>query len=335
MLMVEYMERSRACFVWTNSKYVAMHWCMFEFECAIEHDTPWHDLNCTLAYLWTTMAIIQRGCWFNIWNVAVCVDFELTESMSVLLHVWLWMYHYLIMVHHDTFTWLLFKYTTMAITSGSALLLMLVEYTKRYRVGFGWTVCTLVLVHVWILTCNTWLCADVDVTWITGTGHAGLREFWLWFNTYCVYMKRYRVGFGRTACALVLVYVWIWSCHRLVYHTLSQFHTRLLLNYNDNHIWLCTHVDVDWTYGTILCWLLTNRKYVGIDAFLRLSVSLLLLHMMHYDIITIAHSPATQIHYDDNNLRLCADVDTNWIHETVLCWLWMNRKYVDIGACLN
>ena len=33
--------------------------------------------------------------------------------------------------------------------------------------------------------------------------------------------------------------------------------------------------DVDWIYGTVSCWLWTNRKYVGIDIVFYLNVSLL------------------------------------------------------------
>ena len=34
-------------------------------------------------------------------------------------------------------------------------------------------------------------------------------------------------------------------------------------------------------------------------------------------------------------IRLCVDVDFDRIFGTVSCWLWTNRTYVGIGACLN
>ena len=37
--------------------------------------------------------------------------------------------------------------------------------------------------------------------------------------------------------------------------------------------------------------------------------------------------------YNGNDVWLSADVD--WIYGTESCWLWTNRKYVVIGACLN
>ena len=33
--------------------------------------------------------------------------------------------------------------------------------------------------------------------------------------------------------------------------------------------------------------------------------------------------------------QLCGGFNVDWIYETVLYWLWMNRQYVGIGACLN
>ena len=140
-------------------------------------------------------------------------------------------------------------------------------------------------------------------------------------------LERYHVGFGWTAGTLVLVHVWIWMCHYLVYDapwkTRLELQTRLLLfNDNDNDILrLCADVDDNsiW-YGTISCWLSTNRKYVGIGACLDLNASLLGIGVptMH-----------------GNNIWFYADVDVDWIYGTVSYWLWTNREYVGIGACLN
>ena len=114
-------------------------------------------------------------------------------------------------------------------TYGSAPMLTLLEYIKWCHVGFGRTESTLVLVYVWIGMChylvydarwhhrictlacysNTsqwqWQwhthCTAVDVGWMHGTVSR-----WLW--TYSLYV--------------VLVHVWIWMCHCLVYDALSQ-----------------------------------------------------------------------------------------------------------------
>ena len=56
-------------------------------------------------------------------------------------------------------------------------------------------------------------------------------------------------------------------------------------------------------------------------------------YKMHYHAIAIAHSPAIEIHYNGNDIQLCANVDA--IYGMVSCWFWTNRRYVSIGACLN
>ena len=54
---------------------------------------------------------------------------------------------------------------------------------------------------------------------------------------------------------------------------------------------------------------------------------------MHHDTISIAHPPAFQIQWQLHTIRRCGDVDR--IYGTAWYWLWTNRMYVDIGACLN
>ena len=197
-------------------------------------------------------------------------------------------------MHHDTFASA--RATAMAMSYDSVLMLLLIEYMERYRVGFGRTVCTLVLVHVWIWMLihqetiiitpllrllfkynanGTWSCADVD-------GIYGTVPCWLWTNS---------------------LYVGIGACLNIQRTmTPSQLHTHLLFNCNDNDIWLCA--DVDWIYGTVSYWFWTNRTYVGIGACLNSNV-----YTMHHDAIVIAHSPAIQL---------------QWQWHTALRWCWLN-----------
>ena len=51
------------------------------------------------------------------------------------------------------------------------------------------------------------------------------------------------------------------------------------------------------------------------------------------DTVEMTHSSVIWIRYNDNDIRLCADID--WIYGTVSCWLWTNRWYVGIVVCLN
>ena len=89
------------------------------------------------------------------------------------------------------------------------------------------------------------------------------------------------------------------------------------------------------TYGSAV--MLISIEYMeryGVG-FGRIESKLLLVHVwiwMYHDIITIAHAPTTQIHYNANGLLwLCVDVD--WIYGTISCRFWPHSKYVVIGAC--
>ena len=111
---------------------------------------------------------------------------------------------------------------------GCALMLMLVNYMERYRVGFGRSVgisarlklnvsllcirCTLTLTHL-----HTRLLFKHTTTAMT---HGSARIFAEY--KYCVYMERYPVDFGRTGSTLVLVHVWIRMYHCFVYDALCH-----------------------------------------------------------------------------------------------------------------
>ena len=122
-------------------------------------------------------------CWLNIWNGVMWVwtnrkyvSIGSCSNLNVsLLRIRCTMIH----------TRLLLKYTTMAMIYNSALMLMLIEYMERYRVGFGWTASTLVLVHVWIQLCH---CLVYNALWhhrnYTFTCHWNTLQ-WQWHTTLC------------------------------------------------------------------------------------------------------------------------------------------------------
>ena len=141
-----------------------------------------------------------------------------------MVHVWIWMCYCLLgvpctMTRSVTFAYSSAIHThngdgTWHMAHGSVLILMLIEYMNRCRVGFWRTERTLVLVHVWIWMCHycfgirctmtpsqlharllfnyngidVRLCADVDVDWI--------------------HMERYRVGFGWAAVVVSVRWYW-------------------------------------------------------------------------------------------------------------------------------
>ena len=68
-------------------------------------------------------------------------------------------------------------------------------------------------------------------------------RFWLNTNTYIVYMERYRLGFRRTGSTLVLVHLWIWVCHYLVYKASWHHH---------NYTLPCYSTSMTMAFGSVL-----------------------------------------------------------------------------------
>ena len=74
----------------------------------------------------------------------------------------------------------------------------------------------------------------------------------------------------------------------------------------------------------------TRRLYVCISAFLNSKVTWLCVECTVTRSQLHTHPCAVQIHYNGANTRL--RIDFGGLNGTVSCWLWTNRKYVDIGA---
>ena len=277
------------------------------------------------------------------------VGFGRTESTLVFGHVWIGMWHCLVHAapwhdHNWTLTW---YSTTMAIAHGSALVLMLLEcmehngkwlravvdwmYGTVYRVAFGRVVGTMVNIGAclnwkmchYLVYAASWHHRDcTHACYSTAMAITHVSALML-----IEYMERYCIDFRRTESTLVLVHVWIWICHTLLgircnihaYHhrnyTLACYSTTMAMPYVS--IW----ADVNRIYGTVSYWLWMNREYVGSYWCMFEFERVIILCMMQHDTITIAHSPAIQIHYNgnDNDTRFCADVDVDWIYGTVLC----------------
>ena len=169
-------------------------------------------------------------------------------------------------------TRLLFEYTTMTMTSGSAL--MLIEYVERNRVGFGRPGST--LVHVWI-----WMCHYLvyDALWnhhnCTLACYSNTQQWqrlimalcWCWLN-----VERYRIDFGRTESTFVLVPVWIWTSHYLVYDAPWHDHNCTLACYSNT---------LAMTYGFALMLIKYMERYrVGFGRTVQLIVcTLVLVHV--------------------------------------------------------
>ena len=131
---------------------------------------------------------------------------------------------------------------------GCALILLLIEYMERCRVGFWRTGSMLVLVYVWIWIYHylwydaTWhhhnyihmlfhydgdcklLCTDhTIVTTRPSATHSYSTTMTMTHDSALMmnkYMERCHVGVRIPESTLVLVHIWIWMCHYLVYDAL-------------------------------------------------------------------------------------------------------------------
>ena len=90
-----------------------------------------------------------------------------------------------------------------------------------------------------------------------------------------------------------------------------------------------------WLEYLVSVWVWTNRQYVSMGACFKLHWSWLRIRCTMTPSPLHIHSPATQIHCNDNDKRFCSNIAVTWIYVTVPCLLWMNRKCVGIGTCLN
>ena len=265
LMLVEYMERYCVGFGQTGCTLVLVHvWIWMCYY--LVYDTLWNHHNCILACyilkyntnrndLWLCADVdciygtVSWWFWMNSAYVGIWACLNLNES---LFGVWC------TMTWSQLHTRLSFKYTTMTMIYGCALIL--VEYMQRSRdatvpwwlwanrryVGKHWCMFEFECVITDLAYDALWNNHNCALACYSNTLQwqwlPALRCCWLY-----MYMGRYRVGFGRTESTLgVLVHVWIRICHCLVYDTIYktswQLYTRLLFNYNGNDM----HTALGW-----------------------------------------------------------------------------------------
>ena len=137
--------------------------------------------------------------------------------------------------------------TTTTTIYGYTLMLMLIEYMERYRVGFGRTESTLVLIHVWIdCVCVISCLVGIRCTWhhtIVNSPATQLQRqrytdvywCWCWLNIWNVFM----LALGKQAVR------WYWCMFEfecvIAWCTMynDTYSTAMEIHYNDNDIQLC------------------------------------------------------------------------------------------------
>ena len=199
---------------------------MFEFECVVicytVHDAKWHDQICTLTCDSTAAAIPHGPALMWMLILIDCmkrhrVGSGRTGSTSALIHVWIWMGHYILCVR-PTMNDLIAIYCTLACystTTAMTYIRLCAEYMERYRVDFERTESKLVLVYVGIWICYYYLLYDAA----RNHHNCKLACYWTAMTiTYgsalmlIEYMERNRVDVDRTESKLLLA-LWIWMCH--------------------------------------------------------------------------------------------------------------------------
>ena len=281
-----------------------------------------------MAYGAALMLLEYMGRWCH-------VDFEWTASTFALVHVWIWMCCYLLygtrckMTRSNLHARLRFNCCCNNTWPGANVDVDLDWlygtascglWTNRKYVGIGACLNSNASLY------KTYFAYDAPcMTWSQFIAHLPAVQRQRRCHTYgsalmlilIEYMERYRVGFGRTESKLVLVYVRIWMCLRLVYRTAWRHH-------NNSHTCYCNTlqcqclITLRWCLLNIwndivsdTCRLWPHRQYVVIGACLNLNAHTW--YTMHYDTIAIAYPPADRMRYNGGNTRLCADIA--WIYK--------------------
>ena len=212
---------------------------------------------------------------------------ERTASTLVLVHVWTWMYHYLVYnapwLHHNctiTTTWVWPCADTHSPTiqthkngDGTRLWLILTEYilclnvvlydvvcwlwTSRKYVGMHWSMFVFECVIAWcgynvsqLHTCLLFNYNGNDTLICVDVDSDWIQILHIW-NGIVLVLNEQIVRWYRCVFEVECVIV----CLRC-FMTPSHLHTWLLFNYNDNVTLFCTDADVDWIYETIyICFL--------------------------------------------------------------------------------
>ena len=151
------------------------------------------------------------------------------------------------------------------------------------------------------------------------------------------YMERCYFGFGRTACTSALVHVWIWMCVITWYTVMTPSELHVLLLFNC--YMLQCHIVRRWYW----CWLnIWNGIMLALDEqgvrwyWCMLEFECVITWYAHDAPWTTRSQLHTRLLFNDNGNGIRLYLRWCWLNIwTVSCWIWTNRKYVGIGACLN
>ena len=349
------MERCCVGFAWTERTLVLMHVWIWMCHCLV-YDAPWHKSAAIQTHYTRRYAPADDNvdwihgtisCW--LWTNRRSVGIGACSNLNVLLlDVWC------TMTQSQLHTRLLFKHTTTA----------MMAHDTRFYTRSCW--CWLNIWNVVVLALDIIIGCYSNALQRNGNGtwHTFLHALML---MPVEYMEWCRIGFGWTASTLVLVHVWIWMCHCLVYDAPWHDHNHIIGCYSNTpqRRWYMKHdathplmmmlieymewcrVGFGWAESTLVllhvwirmcCYLVYHTPWHNynciIDCYLKTlqwtDGTLVMVHVSFWIIVIV---------YDHNcgydGTQFCANLDVDWIYGTVSWWRLINREYVRIDACLN
>ena len=209
--------------------------------------------------------------------------------------------------------------TIMTMTYGFAL--MLIEHMERCCIGFGRTGSMLVLVHVWIRMCHclvyvrctmtqsqlhtrllfnyngncTRLCTGVNVAWMYGTQwQMAARCCWLnvWngISSCCLWANRRYVGEHWCIFESECVFTWCTLRHEVHYRDYTHHAIQIQWQWHAALRWCWLNI---WN-GVVL---VLDEQYVRWYWCMFEFKCVITWYTMHYNTITIAHSPTIQLQW--------------------------------------
>ena len=321
---VKWMYATVSFCLWTNRKYVCICACCIWMCHCFVRDAPWHHHNCTCNYNNNVVLTVdeKKVRWY--WRM---FEFECFIALYTTHHKTIARIHPPLFKCNSNgirlctdinvdwicgtvscWLWTNSKYVGIGACLNSNLSLLCVRWTTRPS-----------LLHTRFLFNDnvTWLCAYVDIDWMYETV-----SYWLWTNRQyvgiCVFLNfnvsllgnRFTIAWHHRDCTL--------ACYS---HTILMAYgsAPMLIEYMERYRFAFGRTESTLVLVHVLIWICHD------------------LVTMHHDTIAITHMPATatQIHYNDNDKRFRTNVAVICIYGTVSWLLWMNRKYVGIGACLN
>ena len=147
---------------------------------------------------------------------------------------------------------------------------------------------------------------------------------WLWATSSYVQLFRCTFEFG---CIVACLATMIAIAHSIAHPWAIYIYTCNYIHFNGDGSRPRIDIDFGGKHDTLLCWLWTNSTYVylysNLDVLLLVWLRWLQLHTRVAAIYTTYMQPNT----NGDGSRIRIEIDFGGIYDTLLCWLWTNRRF--------